>query len=328
LLLADTNATATEQEQWRSRCPGSCEIETRLQEHFQKILVFVQEETRGLSFYDIERALIPLIFALGRLCLVLCLSYRHEELEVASCETRQGRTYRRRTAQSRLLGTFFGKVRYWRTYRHAAGGGYYPLDEQLKLPAGGFSFHLCNLMTRLATKMSYIQAALVVRCFLGWAPSQDTLERTVFGLARHTSAFFEHAALPEEDGAVMIIMIDCKATPTATEQELEKRRGPRTPALVPGAVLGANAGDARNGARRATSPRTARWPPWWSCIPCDQGTIRTADLFWSAPSTNASTPPMPPSATPLRWLDATLTGEASTAVVARSSSWSPMVTWT
>lgn len=236
LLLADTNATATEQEQWRSRCPGSCEIETRLQEHFQKILVFVQEETRGLSFYDIERALIPLIFALGRLCLVLCLSYRHEELEIASCETRQGRTYRRRTAQSRLLGTFFGKVRYWRTYRHAAGGGYYPLDEQLKLPAGGFSFHLCNLMTRLATKMSYIQAALVVRCFLGWAPSQDTLERTVFGLARHTSAFFEHAALPEEDGAVMIIMIDCKATPTATEQELEKRRGPRTPALVPGSA--------------------------------------------------------------------------------------------
>jgi len=38
------------------------------------------------------------------------------------------------------LGTFFGKVHYWRTHFYRAGGGYYPLDIELGLTGDGFSF--------------------------------------------------------------------------------------------------------------------------------------------------------------------------------------------
>ncbi len=50
---------------------------------------------------------------------------------------------------------------------YAQGGGFYPLDQILRIPADGFSFGLTSLMTRVATKVSYAQTALLLRCFLG-----------------------------------------------------------------------------------------------------------------------------------------------------------------
>jgi len=40
------------------------------------------------------------------------------------------------------------------------------------------------------------------------------------GLGRHTNQWFESAPAAENDGDVLIVQIDSKTTPTATEQEL------------------------------------------------------------------------------------------------------------
>ncbi len=227
--------TGTEQDEWRLKCTDSKRIEARAVEQFQTILEFIRQESKNpTSFAELEQSVIPLLFALGRLLLAVFLCLCHQELATPSSQTLEGRSYQRRDPRARLLGTFFGKVRYWRTYMYAQGGGYYPLDLELKLPVDGFSFHLSSLMARLATKISYAQTTLVLRCILGWSPSHTTVEHTVFGLARHTSAYFEQAPVPVGDGEVLIVMIDSKATPTATEEELQKRRGKREPAQVPG----------------------------------------------------------------------------------------------
>ncbi len=55
--------------------------------------------------------------------------------------------------KDRLLGTIFGKVRYWRTYVYRIGGGNYPLDIELCLPLDGFSMLLRSHAARLATKI-------------------------------------------------------------------------------------------------------------------------------------------------------------------------------
>jgi len=47
------------------------------------------------------------------------------------------------------------------------------------------------------------------------------------GLGKHTNQWFESAPAPENDGEVLIVQIDSKGTPTATEAELNKRRGKR-----------------------------------------------------------------------------------------------------
>ncbi len=130
----------------------------------------------------------------------------------------------------RVIGTLFGKIRYWRTYifRGKNEGGYYPLDIELGLPLDGFSMLLRSYAAKLATKMSYAQSVIMLKMFLDWSPCQRTVEEMVLGLGRYTSEWFESSPIPKNDGEILIIQIDSKASPTATEEELKKRRGKRS----------------------------------------------------------------------------------------------------
>jgi hypothetical protein len=122
----------------------------------------------------------------------------------------------------------FGKVRYWRSYLYCAGCGYYPLDLELGLPLDGFSMLLRSYAAKIATKMSYAQSVAVLTLFLQWSPCQRTVEEMVLGLGKYTQQWFEAAPPPHNDGEVLVIQIDSKATPTATKEELKKRRGKRS----------------------------------------------------------------------------------------------------
>jgi hypothetical protein len=173
------------------------------------------------------------VFTLGRLFLAYFLAWReeHSHREIAAA-FRRG--YWLGKPQSRLLGTFFGKVRYWRTYlRDRGGGGFYPLDAALALTADGFTMLMVSLMARLATLVSFDHVTALLLSFLSWSPSKRTVENAVLGLGRYTAEWFEKAPPPEGDGDVLVIQIDSKATPTATEHELEKRRRKRRPNPFP-----------------------------------------------------------------------------------------------
>lgn len=144
------------------------------------------------------------------------------------------RGWKRQPGKKRNLGTFFGKVCYWRTYIYRTGSGYYPLDIELGLPSDGFSMQLRSYAAKLATKMSYAQAVGVLSMFIRWSPCQKTIEEMVLGLGRHTQEWFECMPPPQGDGEILVIQLDSKGTPTATDEELAKRRGPRKPNLHPG----------------------------------------------------------------------------------------------
>jgi hypothetical protein len=221
-----------EQAPWADAPPSAALVEEQTRESFAKLLRVTRDGKQ--SFFEFEQLLIPLVFGLGRLLLALFLVRRHERLETVPSEVVDGDRYERKVPQGRWLGTFFGKVRYWRTYMYGPERGYFPLDRELGLPADGFSTHLIGLMARLATKMSYAAAKVMLRSFLSWSPSTTTIEHAVLGLGRRTQAWFEHAPAPKDDGEVLVIEIDGKSPPTATEAELRKRRGKRKPARVPG----------------------------------------------------------------------------------------------
>ena len=187
---------------------------------------------QSLTFFAFETQLIPRVFALGRLFVQLFLCMRQEQFQTMHPQPQPG--YKRIDGRVRWLGTFFGKTRYRRTYFYRKGGGYHPLDIELGLTSDGFSMWIQSLAARMATKMSYAQAVVVLTMFLRWSPTQDSIETMVLGLGRHTGAWFEAVPAPEGDGEVLVIQIDSKATPTATEEELEKRRGPRRENPHPG----------------------------------------------------------------------------------------------
>jgi len=187
---------------------------------------------QSLTFFTFETQLVPKVLALGCLFVQLFLCMREEQFQTTHPQPKPG--YKRYGPNARLLGTFFGKVRYWRTYFYREGAGYYPLDVELGLTSDGFSTLLRSYATRIATKVSYAQTVLVLGLFLHWTPAQESIESMVLGLGRHTTAWFESAPAPGGDGEVLVIQIDSKATPTATDEELTKRRGPRRANPHPG----------------------------------------------------------------------------------------------
>ena len=129
---------------------------------------------------------------------------------------------------SRTIKTIYGDVRYWRhDLVRKGGGGFYPLDAGIGLTGDGFSPLVMSLATRLATRMSFSASVLLFRGFYDWAPSSEALQHLIIGMGKDSGTYMEQAPAPTDDGEVLIIEVDGKATPTATEAELQKRRGKR-----------------------------------------------------------------------------------------------------
>jgi hypothetical protein len=94
----------------------------------------------------------------------------------------------------------------------------------LGLTADGFSLLVMETCCRLSTLVVYEQVTALSLYFCGWSPSKTTVEKAVLGFGRYTQEFFAQAPPPQGDGAVLVVQFDSKAVPTATEEELAKRR--------------------------------------------------------------------------------------------------------
>jgi hypothetical protein len=189
-----------EQVAWERAPVPSSAIRQIILKHVEAVIVFLSKPKDQRCFDEVERGVV------GR------------------------RGYRVSSPRRRIVGTFFGRVRYWRTQlRPVEGKGIFPLDLTARLPADGFSMLVMSLCARLATLVSFDQVTALLLEFLSWSPSKTTVEKAVLGLGRYTCGWFDEAPAPEGDGEVLVIQIDFKATPTATEAELEKRRGKRDP---------------------------------------------------------------------------------------------------
>ena len=224
--LAESNS---EQDEWRFCAPTSAQIRARIGTEVEEVFSLVEQRSRNRRFDPVEKSIVSHVFALGRLFLAYFLAWREEHCE-GEVRAMKGHGLCVRPRQPKLLGTYFGKVRFWRTYmRRPGGSGVHPLDTSLGLTADGFSMHVVSLAARLSTWVSYDQVAALLMNFLAWSPSKMSIEKAVLGLGRHTAEWFEKAPPPDGDGDVLVIQIDSKATPTATDSELEKRRRKRGP---------------------------------------------------------------------------------------------------
>ncbi|HHH26933.1 MAG TPA: hypothetical protein ENK57_01090 [Polyangiaceae bacterium] len=195
----------------------------------------VEQSERDTTFVEFERVLIERMAALGRAVVALFLVASEERTRAGlpSRVVRGGRVFRPAPAQERNLMTWFGVVRYARTYlrevRNGRGArGFHPLDAALGLFADRVSPNVLSVAVRLATRVSFSDAREMLRWFLPVAPSTEVVEAALLGYGRHSDAWFEEAPAPDGDGTVLIIHADSKGVPTAKPQELKKRRGKRS----------------------------------------------------------------------------------------------------
>jgi hypothetical protein len=168
------------------------------------------------------------LFALGCLLVRLFLTSRHERFVWQDQTPPPG--YRAGDSQAeRTLKTLFGPVTYVRAQwlPKKGGHGYHPLDVALGLTRDGFSPWVIQFVTRLATRMSFAASQGLCRSVLGWSPSTEAIEHLVLGLGRQAQPFMKQQAAPLDDGEVLVIEVDGKCPPTARDEELRKRRGPR-----------------------------------------------------------------------------------------------------
>ena len=241
------------------RPPAVAELRRQAHQLLDEMLDFCLQPSQA-SFLDFEKGLRARLFGLGQILLQLFLLARHHSLDLGGWLSRGYRLaqdYARRT-----LKTSFGPVRYGRAYLlppKGKEGGIHPLDAELGLSRDGHSPLLIGFFCRLATRLSYRLAAQMGGMFLGAAPSPSTIEGWVLGLGRPAYVYLSEGPLPQGDGEVLVIEIDGKAAPTATEQELAKRRRPRQePAEGKACPEGCSCGGARQRRCRRHRGRAAR----------------------------------------------------------------------
>ncbi|HUR05763.1 MAG TPA: hypothetical protein VM347_24680 [Nonomuraea sp.] len=204
------------------------------------LVEMVEEAAAGAAtLRSVETVVRQQLWNLGRAAAGLFLELSEErvvrELERHGPPSPGGRRLRRAPAIARGLLTIFGVVWYWRTYLREAGPkpegrrrrGYHPLDAALGLDADRVSSHVIATGVRLATRMSYEEAVEVGGWCMPQMPSTEVLQQATLGLGEEAAAWLERATLLADDGEVLVILIDSKGAPTATEEELQKRRGPR-----------------------------------------------------------------------------------------------------
>jgi hypothetical protein len=196
----------------------------------------VREAHRKATFLAFETGLIAPVMAFARSVVVLFLivSEQRERTRLGGRMELGGRTFRRAPSQGRSLLTWFGVVRYTRTYLREVvpagmkARGFHPLDAALGLLADRVSPVVLAMAVRLATRMSFGEARQQLGWFLPSAPSTEVVEAALLGYGRHTQDWFAQVEAPPDDGEVLVIQIDSKGVPTATDDELRRRRGKRS----------------------------------------------------------------------------------------------------
>jgi uncharacterized protein (DUF2147 family) len=216
-----------------TRFGGSCPLtvasaRAEAQVSFDKVAEFCQRSDD--SFWCFEKRLFVLVAALGVCLIRLFLCARRERLEIQPL-LQDGRYRLGNETARRTLKTAYGKVTYDRPYLIArkGGGGFFPLDAELGLSNDRLSPWVVQWVARLATRMSFAAARMVCKAALNWSPATETIEQVVLGLGRYAAPFMQQQQAPPQEGEVLVIEMDGKCPPTATEAELAKRRGKRRP---------------------------------------------------------------------------------------------------
>lgn len=212
-------------------CPPDVEVlRQRIHQRLDAIITDCLHDPGPRSFLDFEKMVLQRLRLLGCLLIQLFLQARHVRLDLTPWAQRRGYRVADPDAE-RTLKTSCGDVRYRRAHlipRHGGGPGVHPLDVALGLTRDAYSPLVIGWFCRLATRVSFRLAHSLGGMFLGAAPPASAIEEWVLGLARPAYVYLSDGPLPADEGEVLVIEIDGKAVPTATEQELARRRGPRS----------------------------------------------------------------------------------------------------
>jgi len=205
------------------------ELEQKINFQQNEIIDFCKKHgAEEISFFSFEALLVGHITRLSCLYIQLFVLVRYNSLDYGQW-IESGLYYLKQTPIFRTIKTIYGPVRIYRNYLEEKQKGIiFPLDISLGLTKDGFSPMVMNIVTKLSTRVSFATSVIIFKCFCSWSPSVKSIEELVLGLGAEASVYMEEYSYGCDKGDVLVIEVDGKATPTATEGELKKRRQKRS----------------------------------------------------------------------------------------------------
>jgi hypothetical protein len=187
----------------------------------------IAETNEIQTLREVERKLWTAMLEVGRALIALFL---------ARCATRprvveyldQGRQYALiGTTRTSEVGTLFGKLNFTRPIGIRVGApsvaADLPVDRELGL-CTGFSLGVVLAMSRLCAQMAFASARENFRQAYEWAPSPRATMRMVDGTGGEARGFLEQAPAPEDDGDVLVVLVDAGGAPMVNVKEYVRRR--------------------------------------------------------------------------------------------------------
>ena len=205
------------------------ELEQKINLQKDEITEFCKKHGAGeISFFSFESLLVKHIANLACLYIQLFVLVRYNSLDYGQW-LESGAYYLKQTPIFRTIKTLYGPVKIFREYLEGKKGGIiFPLDISLGLTKDGFSPMVMNIVTKLSTRVSFAAAVIIFKCFCSWSPSTKSIEELVLGLGAEASEYMDDYSYSSDTGDILVIEVDGKATPTATEGELKKRKQKRS----------------------------------------------------------------------------------------------------
>jgi hypothetical protein len=188
--------------------------------------------SEGRTLAVAEAELWTALLSLGRALLTLFLARSAARLRPVTYE-HDGEPYAldTTTRRSSEIGTRFGKVTFSRGIGHSLGGRGrrdLPVDRELGL-CGGFSLGTVTALAQLCAMLAFGNARRLFAEFHEWTPSPRSTLRMVDAVGAEARGFLDAAAaaMPDDDGEVLVIQVDGRGAPMITATEAERRRQPR-----------------------------------------------------------------------------------------------------
>jgi len=195
-----------------------------------EIVEFVTPGGDRRRLVEVERGLVSRLLALGRLLVALWLANRRPQRPEGRIQGPDGRFYRRDRARPTSVKVSFGTVRYKRDLyvvnRGGRGDTYAPMDREIGVQTTRFSLLCISVATWLAAKMPYAEVGSTLRQFWGWAPATKSIMKMVNQVGPLVRPFIDACPPPEDDGEVIVILVDAGGAPMITETEMARRRKP------------------------------------------------------------------------------------------------------
>jgi hypothetical protein len=208
----------------------------KAQADLQDLVTFARKAaTDGLRIDQVERELMRRLLAVGLNLLQLFIAQQGDGDVGEDIPAEDGHVLRRLAeSHDRRYVSIFGELHITRAVYGAREGQKIervPLDEQLGLPAGDFSYVLEDWVQRFCLKGSFAEAAESLETLLGLRLGSRTLEHMNQELASFVVPFRDAVEPPPaaEEGSILVVTADGKGVPMRRPvQEGPRRHHRRT----------------------------------------------------------------------------------------------------